>query len=72
MNIFIKASLYLLDYNDNVLDVLFLSTDKDTPGQAYEINIKECRFWFNINVFIIFFPYLCTGTLPIMVAVAYR
>lgn len=41
MNIFIKESLYLLDYNDNVLDVLFLSTDKDTPGQAYEINIKE-------------------------------
>lgn len=24
-----------------MLDVLFLSTDKDTPGQAYEINIKE-------------------------------
>lgn len=41
MNIFIKESLYLLDYNDNILDVLFLSTDKDTPGQAYEINIKE-------------------------------
>ena len=38
----------------------------------YEINIKECRFWFNDNVFIIFFSYLCTGTLPIMVAVAYR
>ena len=41
MNIFIKESLYLLDYNDNILDVLFLSTDRDTPGQAYEINIKE-------------------------------
>ena len=41
MNIFIKESLYLLDYEDHILDVLFLSTDKDTPGQAYEINIKE-------------------------------
>ena len=47
MNIFIKESLYLLDYNDNVLDVLFFSTDKDTPGQAYEINIKEYNTGFS-------------------------
>ena len=41
MNIFVKEMLYLLDYNDNVLDTLFISTDKKTPGYAYDINIKD-------------------------------
>ena len=41
MHIFIKEMLYLLDYNDNILDTLFISTDKRTPGYAYEINIVD-------------------------------
>lgn len=41
MNFLVKESLYLLDYNNNIKDVLFVSTDKRTPGYAYEINIKD-------------------------------
>ena len=41
MHIFVKEVLYLLDYNDNILDTLFVSTDKRTPGYAYEINIQD-------------------------------
>lgn len=41
MNFLVKEALYLLDYEDQIKEVLFLSTDKRTPGYAYEINIRD-------------------------------
>ena len=41
MNFLVKEVLYLLDYEDNIKDTLFVSTDKRSPGYAYEINIKD-------------------------------
>lgn len=41
MNFLVKEVLYLLDYNDQIQEVLYLSTDRRTPGYAYEINIKD-------------------------------
>ena len=41
MNFLVKEVLYLLDYEDNIKETLFISTDKRTPGYAYEINIKD-------------------------------
>jgi hypothetical protein len=41
MNFLVKEVLYLLDYEDKIKETLFISTDKRTPGYAYEINIKD-------------------------------
>lgn len=41
MNFLVKEVLYLLDYEDHIKETLFISTDKRTPGYAYEINIKD-------------------------------
>lgn len=41
MDFLIKEVLYLLDYEDNIKETLFISTDRRTPGYAYEINIKD-------------------------------
>ena len=41
MNFLVKEVLYLLDYDDQITETLFISTDKRTPGYAYEINIKD-------------------------------
>lgn len=41
MDFLVKEVLYLLDYEDNIKETLFISTDKRTPGYAYEINIKD-------------------------------
>jgi hypothetical protein len=41
MNFLVKETLFLLDYEDNIKETLFVSTDKRTPGYAYEINIKD-------------------------------
>lgn len=41
MNLLVKETLFLVDYDDNILDTLFISTDKRTPGYAYEIMIKD-------------------------------
>lgn len=41
MNFLVKEVLYLLNYDDQITETLFISTDKRTPGYAYEINIKD-------------------------------
>lgn len=41
MDFLVKEVLYLLDYEDNIKETLFISTDKRTAGYAYEINIKD-------------------------------
>ena len=41
MKVFIKESLYVLDYKNDIVDLIFASDDKRTPGYAYNINIEE-------------------------------
>src|SRR5574344_1782036 len=41
MEVFIKESLYVLDYKDEIVDQIFSSDDHLTPGYAYNINIEE-------------------------------
>lgn len=41
MECFVKESLMVLDYKDNVVDAIFISDDHMTPGYAYDINITE-------------------------------
>ena len=41
MEVYIKESLLVLDYKDNIVDAIFLSNDNMTPGYAYDINITE-------------------------------
>ena len=41
MEVYVKESLLVLDYKDNVVDAIFLSDDHMTPGYAYDINISE-------------------------------
>lgn len=41
MEVYIKESLLVLDYKDNIVDAIFLSNDNITPGYAYDINITE-------------------------------
>ena len=41
MKAFIKESLYVLDYKNDIVDLIFASDDKRTPGYAYNINIEE-------------------------------
>ena len=41
MQIYIKETLYVLDYQDNIVDMIFVSDDSRTPGYAYDINITD-------------------------------
>ena len=46
MEVYIKESLLVLDYKDNIVDAIFLSNDNMTPGYAYDIN-KHGKYLFN-------------------------
>ena len=41
MQVFIKEALYVLDYNNNIVDTIFLSDDSLTAGYAYNITVEE-------------------------------
>lgn len=41
MQVYIKETLYVLDYDNNIVDMIFTSDDHRTPGYAYNINIEE-------------------------------
>ena len=41
MNVFIKEALHVLDYQNNIVDTIFLSDDSMTPGYAYNITVEE-------------------------------
>lgn len=41
MKVFVKESLYVLDYEDNIIDCIFNSDDHRTPGYAYNISITD-------------------------------
>lgn len=41
MKVFVKEALYVLDYNNKIVDTLFLSDDSMTPGYAYNITVEE-------------------------------
>lgn len=41
MEVYVKESLFVLDYNDNIIDTIFTSDDHRSPGYAYDINIIE-------------------------------
>lgn len=41
MKVFVKESLYVLDYEDNIVDCIFNSDDHRTPGYAYNISIED-------------------------------
>ena len=43
MNIYTKETLYVLDYDNNIVDAIFISDDRMTPGYAYDIKIKEAN-----------------------------
>ena len=43
MEVFVKESLHVLDYDNNIVDTIFLSDDRRTPGYAYDINITEAN-----------------------------
>ena len=43
MEVYVKESLHVLDYKDNVVDSIFLSDDHMTPGYAYDITVTEAN-----------------------------
>lgn len=43
MEVYVKESLHVLDYRDNVVDSIFISDDHITPGYAYDITITEAN-----------------------------
>lgn len=43
MEVYVKESLFVLDYNDNIVDTIFASDDHKTPGYAYDITITEAN-----------------------------
>lgn len=43
MEVFIQENLYVLDYNNNIVDVLYKSDDRNTPGYAFGIQIEEAN-----------------------------
>lgn len=43
MEVYVKEQLHVLDYNDNIVDTIFISDDKRTAGYAYDINIVEAN-----------------------------
>ena len=40
MEVFIQENLYVLDYNNNIVDTLYKSDDRNTPGYAFGIQIE--------------------------------
>lgn len=47
MDIFIKEALYVLDYDNNIVDMIFTSDDHRTPGYAYNINVEESNMGYS-------------------------
>lgn len=43
MEVYVKESLHVLDYQDQIVDSIFISDDRMTPGYAYEINVVEAN-----------------------------
>lgn len=43
MEVYVKESLHVLDYKDNVVDTIFLSDDHRNAGYAYDIIITEAN-----------------------------
>lgn len=43
MEVYVKESVFVLDYKDNIVDTIFTSDDHITPGYAYNINIVEAN-----------------------------
>lgn len=43
MEVYVKESLHVLDYKNKIVDSIFLSDDKVTPGYAYDITITEAN-----------------------------
>lgn len=41
MEVYVKESLYVLDYDNNIKDAIFLSNDNRSQGYAYNISITE-------------------------------
>ena len=47
MKVFVKETLYVLDYKDDIVDMIFTSDDRRTPGYAYNINIEESNMGYS-------------------------
>ena len=47
MQVYIKETLYVLDYDNNIVDMIFTSDDHMTPGYAYNINIDESNMGYS-------------------------
>lgn len=43
MEVYIKETLHVLDYQDNIVDTIFNSDDHITPGYAFNISITEAN-----------------------------
>lgn len=43
MEVYVKESLHVLDYLDNIVDTIFLSDDHRTAGYAFSINVEEAN-----------------------------
>ena len=43
METYVKETLHVLDYQDNIVDTIFTSDDHRTPGYAYNITITEAN-----------------------------
>lgn len=43
MEVYVKESLHVLDYKDNIVDSIFLSDDHMTAGYAYDVTITEAN-----------------------------
>ena len=41
MQVFIKEALHVLDYQNNIVDTIFLSDDTMTQGYAYNITVED-------------------------------
>ena len=52
MQVYIKETLYVLDYDNNIVDMIFTSDDNRTPGYAYNINITESNMGYSDLSFI--------------------
>lgn len=43
MQVYVKETLHVLDYKDNIVDTIFISDDHRTAGYAYDITITEAN-----------------------------
>ena len=43
MEVYVKEALHVLDYNNKIVDTIYLSDDHITPGYAFNIVIKEAN-----------------------------